>query len=247
LQYSEPLPEDPDAISQDAIGAPSIDQILDKYLQALGGAQRLAGVTSIVGKGTYHAYDDFEMFPLDYYAKAPNQSSTIQHSANGDLTITYDGRNAWMAAPSDVRPYSLVAFSGGNREGAGIDAILAFPGRIKQALTGWRVGPQSNINGEEVQIVQANTPSGFLVKLYFDLKTGLLVRSVRYSESPVGRVPTRVDYTDYRTVSGVKFPFKWTSTWTDGRTVFELNTVQMNAPIDAARFAKPVPPKTTGQ
>jgi len=100
LQYGDPPPVDPDEITQNAPGVPPVDQILDKYLQALGGAQHLAAVTSIVGKGTYRAYDDFELSPLDYYAKAPNQSSTVQHSANGDLTITSDGRNAWMDGES---------------------------------------------------------------------------------------------------------------------------------------------------
>jgi photosynthetic reaction center cytochrome c subunit len=243
VQYGDPPPLDPDLITQDAIGAPSVDKILEKYIQALGGPQRVAGVTSIVGKGTYRAYDDFELSPLEYYAKAPNQSSTIQHTPNGDLTITSDGQNAWMAAPSDLRPYPLVTFTGGDRDGAGIDAILAFPGRIKQAFTVWRAGPLSTIDNQDVQIVQASMASGYTLKLYFDVKTGLLLRSVRYVETPVGKVPVRVDYSDYRTVSGVKIPFKWVSTWTDGRTVFQLNTVQVNVPVDAGKFAKPAPPK----
>jgi hypothetical protein len=242
LQYGEPPPVDPDEITQNDLGAPPIDEILDKYLQALGGTERLTGVTSIAGKGTYRAYDDFETFPLDYYATAPNQSSTIQHSADGDLTIAYDGRNAWMAAPKDMRPYTLVALSGGNREGAAIDAILAFPGWIKQSLTTWRVGPLSSIGDQEVQIVQASTPTGFPVKLYFDVETGFLLRSERYADTPVGKVPTRTDYSDYRIVSGIKMPFRWISTWTDGQTVFQLDTVQLNAPVDPAKFTKPIPP-----
>ena len=72
--------------------------------------------------------------------------------------------------------------------------------------------------------------------------TGLLLRSVRYSNSPVGRVPVRVDYSDYRAVSGVKVPFKRVATWTDGRTVFQLDSVQLNTAVDASRFAKPKPP-----
>ena len=56
------------------------------------------------------------------------------------------------------------------------------------------------------------------------------------------RVPVRVDYSDYRTVSGVKVPFKRVATWTDGRTVFQLDSVQVNTAVDAARFAKPKPP-----
>ena len=242
LQYGDPPPVDPDQITRATPGAPTSDQILDKYLQALGGAQRVAGITSITGKGSYRAYDDFQLSPFDLYAKAPDQRTTIQHSEYGDMTITYDGKNAWMAAPADIRPFPVVQYSGGNLDGARVDAILEFPGRIKQALTNWRVGPESSVDDQDVQIVQATTPSGFLVKLYFDTKTGLLLRSVRYSNSPVGRVPVRVDYSDYRAVSGVKVPFKWVTTWTDGRTVFQLDSVQVNTAVDASRFAKPKPP-----
>jgi len=242
LQYGEPPPVDPDQITRSTPGAPTSDQILDKYLQALGGAQRVLGITSITGKGSYRAYDDFQLSPLDLYAKAPDQRTTIQHSPYGDMTITYDGKNAWMAAPRDIRPFPVVQYSGGNLDGARVDAILEFPGRLKQALTNWRVGPESSVDDQDVQIVQATTSSGFLVKLYFDTKTGLLLRSVRYSDSPVGRVPVRVDYSDYRAVSGVKVPFKRVATWTDGRTVFQLDSVQVNTAVDASRFAKPQPP-----
>lgn len=242
LQYADPPPLDPDQITRTIPGAPTADQILDKYLQALGGAQRVAGITSITGKGSYRAYDDFQLSPLELYAKAPDQRTTIQHSPYGDMTITYDGKNAWMAAPRDIRPFPVVQYSGGNQDGAHVDAILEFPGRLKQALTKWIVGPDSSVGNQDVQIVQATTPSGFLVKLYFDTKTGLLVRSVRYSNSPVGRVPVRVDYSDYRAVSGVKVPFKWETTWTDGRTVFQLDSVQVNTAVDASKFAKPKPP-----
>jgi hypothetical protein len=57
----------------------------------------------------------------------------------------------------------------------------------------------------------------------------------------LGFNPTQVDYSDYRTVSGVKMPFKTTTTWTDGQSVIALSELQANAPIDAARFAKPMP------
>ena len=65
---------------------------------------------------------------------------------------------------------------------------------------------------------------------------------IRYTDSRVGRIPTQIDYGDYREVSGVKMPFHWTVTWLDGRSIIELSDVQPNAPIDAAKFAKPVPP-----
>ena len=67
------------------------------------------------------------------------------------------------------------------------------------------------------------------------------MRLVRFTESPVGRVVTQTDYTDYRDVSGIKMPFRWTVSWLDGRSTFELTEVQPNVPIDAARFARPAP------
>jgi len=50
-----------------------------------------------------------------------------------------------------------------------------------------------------------------------------------------------VDYSDYRDVAGVKVPFHWTVTWPDGRSRYELSTVQPNVRIDAAKFATPAP------
>jgi len=68
------------------------------------------------------------------------------------------------------------------------------------------------------------------------------VRLVHYADTAVGRIPTQVDYADYRDVAGIKMPFKLTTTWTDGRSIIELRSVELNASIDAAKFAKPAPP-----
>jgi hypothetical protein len=59
-------------------------------------------------------------------------------------------------------------------------------------------------------------------------------------DTPPGRAPTQIDYEDYRTVAGVKIPFRWTVTWLDGRSTFELTDVQPNAAIDEQRFARPI-------
>jgi hypothetical protein len=63
----------------------------------------------------------------------------------------------------------------------------------------------------------------------------------RYNASPIGRIVTRSDYSDYREVAGVKLPFKWTLTWLDGRSVYTLSEVKANVRIDPARFNRPAP------
>jgi photosynthetic reaction center cytochrome c subunit len=239
--YGPPPPKEPDQMVGGPAKGPSADQILDKYIQALGGAQRLASLASFAAKGTYQGYAD-EKHALEIFAKAPGQLTTIVHTPGGDTTTTYDGRAAWIAAPPADKPVPMLDLTGGDLDSARLDAALAFPTRIKQALTQWRAGYPAVIDDRAVQLVQGTSDGRYPVNLYFDSQSGLLVRQVRYSESPVGLSPTQIDYADYREVSGVKMPFKWTVSWLDGRSTIELSEVQPNASIDAAKFARPALP-----
>ena len=239
--YGPPMPIDPDEVLAAAPGSPTADQILDRYLEALGGAQRLAALASFYAKGTFIGYADTEKSAVEIWAKAPAQRVTIVHTLNGDSTTTYDGRNAWSAAPQTERPVAVLALTGGDLEAAKLDAQLSFPAGIKQMLGAWRVG-SATIDDREVQVVQGASSARTPVKLYFDKSSGLLLRQVRYTNSPVGLNPTQIDYADYREVAGVKMPFRWTVTWLDGRSTTELTDVQPNVTIDAAKFAKPAAP-----
>ena len=240
--YGTPSPEEANDVVTAAPGAPPADQILDKYIQAIGGAGRLAKLTSFVGKGTYQGYDDIEKVPFEVFAKAPNQRTTIVHTQDGDSTTSYDGRAGWTAAPESLRPVPVLALAGGDLDGVRLDAELSFPARLKQALSQWRVGFPTTVDDRDVQVVQGTGAGGVLATLYFDRESGLLVRLQRYADSPVGRIPTRIDFADYREVSGVKMPFRWNVTWLDGRSTIELSELQPNVPISAATFAKPATP-----
>jgi len=244
-QYSAPPPEDANEIEiiPAAAPGPSADQILDRYIQALGGATRLAALTSFTAKGTYKGFDtDMTTVSVDLFAKAPGQRSMIVHTGVGDSTTTYDGRTGWFAANDKPLPV-LELPPGADLDGLKLDAELDFPGRIKQMLTQWRVGfPETAIDDHDMQVVQGLTASKARVKLFFDKQSGLLVRHVRYVETPVGTVPVQVDYGDYRDVMGVKMPYHLVMTWTDGRSVIDLTELKPNVPIDNAKFAKPAPP-----
>ena len=242
VQYSDMWEAEPDEIVETS-GKASVDQILGKYIQALGGTQRVSALTSLVGKGTYEGFDtDYEKVPVDVLAKTPDQRVTIVHMREGDGTTSFDGHFGWLAAPG--RPVPLMELTGGSLEGARLDAELSFPARIQQTLIDWRVGSAS-IDNKEVQVLQGRlTKGGLPVKLYFDLTSGLLLRLVRYATTLVGVVPTQIDYSDYRDVSGVKMPFHWVVTWTDGRSTVSLSELRANVPVDATKFAKPAPSAT---
>ncbi len=245
-QYGTPPPEDPNEVELDeapASSAPSADQIFAKYIQALGGAQRLANVTSFVAKGTYEGFEtDDEKVPVDIYAKFPNQRSTVVHLSEGDSVRTFDGRTGWVTSTGTLLPLPVIVQSGGDLDGAMLDAFLSFPGQIKQSLVGWRTGfPATSIDDNDVDVVQGTSAEKTPVKMYFDKKSGLLLRLVRYSDTAIGLNPTQIDYSEYRDVAGVKMPFHWVVTWTDGRSTTELSSVQPNQQIDASKFAKPSP------
>jgi photosynthetic reaction center cytochrome c subunit len=243
VQYGLPT-EDPNAteIVPDAPREPSAEQILDKFTTAVGGADRLNGLKSFVGRGTYEGFDSYEQkVPFEVWTKAPNRRTTIAHTQNGDTTTTFDGRSGWIAAVD--KPLPLMSLSpGGELDGARLDADLAFPANIKQALTQWRVGfPITTIDDKQVQIVQGTAGGGTRVKLFFDVESGLLTRVVRYTTTRIGVVPTQIDYSDYREVSGIRMPFRWVVTWTGGRSTIELSEVRPNATIDDSKFTQPAP------
>src|ERR1700733_12531088 len=246
-QYTVPK-EDPNEIEivKDAPQGPSADQILDKYIQALGGAERLAGFTSFSGKGTYEGYDSYhEKVPMEIYAKAPGQRTIVARTQNGDSTTTFDGRAGWIAAV-DKPVHLLALLPGSELDGAKLDADLCFPAGIKQAVGQWRSGfPVTTIEDREVQIIQGTAAGGSRVKLYFDSKTGLLARQLRYTNTVVGTIPIQIDYSDYREVAGVKMPFHWVVTWTGGQSIMELSDVQPNVPIEATKLSKPAPAVVT--
>jgi photosynthetic reaction center cytochrome c subunit len=241
-QYSAPVLEVPDEITEQAPGAPPADQVLDKYIQALGGAGRVAAIKRFIARGTYQGYDDPEKRPAEIYAEAPDKRTVIVHGANGQSTATFDGRSGWIAAPETDQPMPVMALTGGDLQGAKVDAAVSFPAGTKSAFSQWRVGYPTNINDRDVQVVQGSNLGEPPVKFYFDQQSGLLLRVVRYTNLPVGLNPTQIDFADYRDVAGVKMPFRWTVTWTDGRSVTELAQVQPNAAIEPAKFAKPAPP-----
>ena len=239
--YDSPPPEDPRDIIEQARTSPAAEEVLGRYVEAVGGAARAAAITSLTATGTSTGYGpDSEKRPLQVVARAPNQRTMVVRTSDGASTTTFDGRRGWLAAP--FRPVPVLELTGGDLDGLRLDAELAFPARIREVASRWRVGLASSIGDREVQVVQGTGAGGATVTLYFDAESGLLVRQVRYVESPVGRLPTQIDYADYREVSGVKVPFRWTMTWLDGRDTIELTDVRANAPVAPAAFVRPAAP-----
>lgn len=209
------------------------NDIIAKYVAALGGASALDKVTSRVqtGTSTFGGYS----VPIEVDSKAPNKRVSIMKTANGESATAYDGSNGWMSSPG--RPARDMSSS--DIEGAKMDADLHFPTDIAKEFSDWRVLPAAKVEDRDVQVLRGRTPDHPPVMFYFDQQSGLLLRIVRYAETPLGNNPMQIDYSDYRDVDGVKVPFKWTVSRPGNHFTIQIDKTEQNVPVDDAKFAKP--------
>src|SRR4051812_6919751 len=237
VQYGDPFenPNSMEFVVASGSTPQQIDGVFAKYLDALGGAQRLAAVTSYTATGTYSGWDTgLSPVPVEIYAKAPGQYTTVAHRTEGDSTWAFDGTNAYEVSINAALP-STIPLTKGNLEGARLEATIAMaPARLKQSFAKWEIS-KSLLDDKPVQILRGTNPGQPPVNFYFD-NSGLLVRLQRWNDTVVGPVATMYDYSDYRDVGGVKRPFKWIKTSTRNQITMEIKSMQPNVAIAAAKF-----------
>jgi len=239
--YGAPSEERGDVIDA-AEGGPPTSQILDDYIQAMGGAEKLAALKSYIITGHSEGYADLGgNAAFQIFAQAPDRRGMWinfpEHPDRGISAWTYDGKTGWVSTPRGfLQEYPL---NGNDLNGARLDSLLAFPGGIKTALSNWRIGFEDTLQDKPVYVVQGSGPGGLLGTFYFDKQTHLLMRYVRQTPSPVGRISIQQDYDDYRDVDGIKIPFTYSFLWLDGRFTATISDVKVNVPVDTAKFGKP--------
>ncbi|PYU69539.1 MAG: c-type cytochrome [Acidobacteria bacterium] len=214
---------------------PTADQLLDEYLAAIGGADALQKITSRVQKGTLTAFGG-QHFPVVVYSKAPDKRVSIMHLQGGDSVTAFDGKQGWLGVPGRVHTMSAA-----ENDAARIDADLYLPAQLKTLYQKFSVDSGEKIDGRDTYMVVGRTDGQPPLRLYLDKESGLLLRLVRYAETPLGRNPTQIDYGDYRDANGVKMPFRWTLARPGNRFTVQVEQVQQNVPVDDAKFAPPPP------
>ena len=222
---------------------PPADQLLDKYLSAVGGAAALQKVASRVEKGKIDA--NGHQLPIEVYAKAPDKRFSAMHLPNGDSITAFDGKQGWLSNAGHPHPMSAA-----ENDAARIDSDFYFPSHVKTLFQKFTVAPGEKIDGHDTYLVVGRNEGQPPMRLYFDQQSGLLVRLVRYAETALGRMPTQIDYADYRDADGIKIPYRWTLARPGNRFTIQIDEVKQNVPVDDAKFTAPPPPpdqKPAGQ
>jgi hypothetical protein len=226
----EPAPE---PLATKAADLPAASAVLEKYVQAVGGADAIAKIGSRVQKGKLTGFGP-EPVPVDVSAKASDKRLTTVHGQRGDNITAINGQTGWMGntgrPPRDM--------SAAESDAARLDAAVLFPSDLKRLFKEFEVAPSEKIEGQDVVKLIAKNEGKPDTLFWFDAQTGLVVRLVRYMETPLGRNPTQIDLADYREADGVKTPFRWTVARPSGRFTIQIDDSQHNVPVDDKAFEK---------
>jgi tetratricopeptide (TPR) repeat protein len=213
---------------------PTVGQLIENYIQALGGAPAIEKITSRVEQGTSQYRG--QRVNAEIFTEQSGKQMIIRHLASGESMSVFDGREGWLIFPNQP----LHEMHDADIAAARMDADLQFALHIRQMFPDLRIQYSEKIAGRDVYVLIGTQASHSSTHFYFDRQSGLLVRMVRYADSPLGLEPSQVDYADYRPVDGVQVPFLVTVSEPGSNSTIQVEQVQQNVAIDDSRFAKPV-------
>lgn len=237
-QHREPSPADAGTAPGSA-SLPSLEEILAKYRQALGGADAIQKAATRLEKGTVDIPEHNSHNTMDVYRKAPDKALAVLHSPAGDVIEGYDGTIAWE---------SRAGHPASEQTGDSLNRVKQwasfFPGiDLTQDYSRSMVNGIEKVDGHDAYRVFAFRKGGGMERFFFDTQDGLLLRVDTRIDSPLGALPQETSYQDYRAVGGVKIPFTIRVAKIDTTTIYKWESVEPNVPVSDNRFAKPAAPQ----
>jgi hypothetical protein len=209
---------------------PTADQILERYVQALGGRELLEKFTTRVSRGSRIGADGV-LVPEEVYQKAPNKMLVITRYPEVALTVHLNGQRAWAGDKDKENEITGEELAELTREGTFYKEIS-----LKELYSSMNAVGKATIAEKEAYVIEASTRSGNPERLYFDTQSGLLIRRYRESKTVLGPFPLQIDFEDYQVVDGIKLPLtiRWSMpgrVW--GRRIAE---VRHNVAIEDEKF-----------
>jgi photosynthetic reaction center cytochrome c subunit len=225
-----------------AAGAPSapamsVDAIIAKYTDALGGAAAIRKITTLDEKGMAEMPARGGMkTEIDEVRKSPDKALLTVRMPNGaEMSQGYNGTIGWHAFPGR-EPEELTWDDLARAK----QSASFIPGlNLKEDFVRAQAAGTEKIGDQDAYRVIAFRKGGGRVVFYFDTQSGLLLRVSQRIESPLGSLPLDTDYSDYRDVDGVKVPFTVTATRVQGPTIYKWDQIRANVDVAESRFDKP--------
>ena len=202
---------------------PTAKQVLEKYVTAIGGKKKLETVKDLTYtlKGNMQGAD----LTQEIKRKAPDKFKTSMTAAGmGEMmTMVMDGKKLSMNMMGNSKTVS---------EGPELDVLKSqnslFPELSYEKLkTNVTVAGKDTVNGSLAYKLEITVGTTKMTE-YFDIASGFKVRQV----APDGQGGTaNVDFSNYKEVSGIKFPYTYTIGTPMGSLVMEVQSIEVNKGI----------------
>ena len=225
------------AFAQDKPAAmPSVDQIIEKSIQATGGKAAHDKLTSRVAKGSFEIPSMGVGGPIEAYAKAPNKIITIINIEGfGVVQQGFDGAVGWSSDPqSGMRVMEGAELAATKRE-----ADFYGNNKIKEYFPKMTLKGKDKVGDHEVYVIDAVAVEGTPETFYFDTQSGLLLRNDSERETPQGKMKVQVYMEDYKDVDGIKMPFTMRQNTDAMNFVIKFTEIKHNVAIEDAKLKKP--------
>jgi hypothetical protein len=217
---------------------PTADQVLEKYVTAMGGQAALKKFTTRVMKASVVLTGTGEAGTLEIYKKAPDKELfVLVIPSNGPTPRAYNGKAGWVLYDPDEGAQDV---SASNLPAMRREFDFYRELRLKSLYPKMAIKGKEKIGAEDTYVIEASADDGATEKWYFSTQSGLLLRIDTPYTNDDGQSFLRTDYEDYRDVDGVKLPFVWRQTCADFDFDIHFTAIQNNVPVDDAKFEKPM-------
>lgn len=215
---------------------PSADEVLEKYIKAIGGKEAIEKMTSRVSIGTMEIEAMNMSGSVQMFEKAPNKNAMVLELPGfGKINNVYDGSKGYATDPmSGLRELSGAELAAAQRE-----ADIYAPLNMKKNYKSLVVKSKEKVGAADAYLVIATPNEGEAEKMYFDANTGLLIRQDSERESPQGKMAVEMYLDDYKVVGGLKFPHSVRQVTPMFSATIKLTEVKVNVPVEDTHFAKP--------
>ncbi|MGI8734201.1 MAG: tetratricopeptide repeat protein [Pyrinomonadaceae bacterium] len=214
---------------------PALDEVLARYLKALGGADAIKTPNSRVIKGTLDVVGVSRGGSFEIYAQAPNKMLSVMDAHPlGLVKVGYNGRTGWSQSERGIE-----LSKGAELEALRRDGDFYSPLNLKQNFTKVSLLGKSKIGYREVYVLELQPRSGSAEKLYLDAQTYLPVRMNGVRMVGKVAVPVEIYLDDWRAVDGIKYPFRISQSSQGVSLNFTVTEIKHNVPVNASLFELP--------
>jgi hypothetical protein len=232
----KPESKAPDAKAPDVM--PSVDQILDTYVKAVGGKAAVQKLTTRVLKGSFELPEMGANGSIESYAKAPNKFlRMIDIAGFGTVQEAFNGTAGWVVNPQT----GLQDITGSMLAAMKRDALFHKELKLREIYPKMALKGKEKVGNREAYVIEATPAEGSLEKIYFDAQTGLILRRDSERVTAEGMLSSELYFDDFKEVDGVKLPFTIRRSKPSG-FIIKVTEIKHNVPIEDAKFNKPAGP-----